>query len=71
VTLRDGARCTFRRPDGARCENERYIEQHHVEFVSDGGDNSKKNIATLCSAHHRALHKGHAVYSPPPAPTQS
>jgi hypothetical protein len=56
--LRDQGQCTHVRPDGGRCENRRFTQGHHVKHVAHGGSNTLGNLITLCSSHHRALHKG-------------
>ena len=56
VWLRDEGRCTFTNSNGIRCRNTRFIEIHHIHSVALGGDNQLKNLATLCSTHHRHLH---------------
>jgi 5-methylcytosine-specific restriction endonuclease McrA len=55
VNLRDQGQCTFV-SDGNRCENQRWIEFHHVVPRSKGGSNNLENLVTLCSAHHRMQH---------------
>jgi hypothetical protein len=57
VMLRDQARCTYVHANGSRCENTRWLDIHHVKLVSAGGSNSVENLRTLCSAHHRILHR--------------
>ncbi len=56
VNLRDERRCTQILPDGARCNQARWIEIHHRVPVSEGGGNTLDNLTTLCSAHHRYEH---------------
>ncbi len=56
LTIRDEARCTFIHPDGARCENQRWLHRHHITRVSRGGGNEPDNIALLCAQHHRFVH---------------
>ena len=56
VQLRDGGRCTQVRANGTRCENQRWIDVHHLQARSAGGENTLENLVTLCSAHHRMEH---------------
>jgi hypothetical protein len=39
------------------CANRLYLEAHHIVHWADGGDTSLRNMAALCSAHHRFLHE--------------
>jgi 5-methylcytosine-specific restriction endonuclease McrA len=32
------------------------LQIHHIEFRSHSGDDSEKNLVTLCAACHRKLH---------------
>jgi HNH endonuclease len=57
VNLRDRGRCVFIYPDGTRCEEERWIERHHPIPVAQGGLSTEDNLETLCSFHHRYLHR--------------
>jgi hypothetical protein len=34
------------------------VDLHHVEARADGGAHDEDNLVVLCSAHHRALHRG-------------
>lgn len=56
VRLRDGDRCTHHTPHG-RCEGRRWLHLHHVILVSEGGTNTRDNLALLCSAHHKMHHE--------------
>jgi hypothetical protein len=53
VLLRD--RCQCRVPG---CRRRRYVDVHHIEAQSRGGEHSRKNCVALCSQHHRMLHEG-------------
>ncbi len=55
VFMRDKGKCTFEQ-NGRRCENDRWVDIHHIHEVSRGGSNEPKNLATLCSFHHGLLH---------------
>jgi hypothetical protein len=56
VHHRDGGRC---RVPG--CRHAVFVDVHHIEAKSDGGSHDPENLVTLCSAHHRALHRGELV----------
>jgi len=53
VLIRDRHRC---RVPG--CTHATFIDVHHVQPRADGGRNEAPNLLTLCSAHHRAAHRG-------------
>jgi len=53
VLRRDGGRC---RVPG--CQQAVFVDMHHLELRSEGGGNTLENLVTLCSAHHRAIHRG-------------
>jgi hypothetical protein len=57
IILRDGGRCTFQDVSGKRCTNDRWLENHHIRQVSQGGTNDPKNLTTLCSFHHDLVHQ--------------
>ena len=40
------------------CGRTRHLHAHHVAFWSRGGTTTTDNMILLCSAHHRALHRG-------------
>src|SRR5207248_7650027 len=48
--IRDGYTCT-------ECDATDTLECHHIEPLCQDGDNSLKNLQTLCRKHHRAKHK--------------
>ncbi|MBK9305174.1 MAG: HNH endonuclease [bacterium] len=52
VLARDGHRC-----QAPGCRNSRYLEVHHRIPVAAGGKPEPKNLVTLCSRCHRALHQ--------------
>lgn len=52
VVTRDGG-CRF-----PGCTRRRYVDVHHVVFVSHGGKTRLTNLTTLCRAHHRLVHEG-------------
>ena len=53
VLRRDGGRC---RVPG--CRQGTFVDVHHLDPRADGGGNEPENLLTLCSAHHRANHRG-------------
>jgi hypothetical protein len=53
VLRRDHHRCCV-----PGCRHARYVDLHHIRLSSEGGSNAPSNIITLCSAHHRAVHRG-------------
>ena len=54
VRLRD--RNTCRVPG---CHRRRYVDVHHIESRSEGGEHSRSNCVCLCTTHHARLHDGH------------
>jgi len=40
------------------CHNTHFVDAHHVEHWSDGGETSLANLVLLCSHHHRLVHEG-------------
>jgi hypothetical protein len=40
------------------CRHATFVDVHHLELRSEGGQNTLENLVTLCAAHHRALHRG-------------
>lgn len=55
---RDKGCCTFIRPTtGKRCNEDRWLEIHHVNAVAEGGGNELGNLTTLCAAHHDLVHQ--------------
>lgn len=53
VLLRDEQCC---RVPG--CRNAVFLDVHHIQLRSDGGRHEAGNLITVCSAHHRAIHRG-------------
>jgi 5-methylcytosine-specific restriction endonuclease McrA len=51
VNLRDRGKC-----QAPGCENDRYVEIHHIVPRAQGGPHTLENLTTLCSAHHRITH---------------
>jgi hypothetical protein len=40
------------------CRNRLWLDLHHVQPRSQGGDHRAGNLICLCSAHHRLIHEG-------------
>jgi len=53
VIERDRHRCQV-----PGCTHTQYVDVHHIQRRADGGLNVIWNLITLCSAHHRATHRG-------------
>lgn len=53
VRARDNDCCTF-----PGCNNRRFLDCHHVEHWSDGGETSLDNLMLLCTKHHTLVHEG-------------
>jgi hypothetical protein len=53
VMRRDHGRCVV-----PGCRHATFVDLHHIEARSDGGEHADDNLIVLCSAHHRALHRG-------------
>jgi hypothetical protein len=56
VHHRDGGRCRL-----PGCRHAVFVDVHHIDAKADGGSHDPENLVTLCSAHHRALHRGELV----------
>ncbi len=53
VMRRDHGRCVV-----PGCLHATFVDLHHIERRADGGRNDENNLIVLCSAHHRAQHRG-------------
>jgi hypothetical protein len=53
VMRRDHGRCVV-----PGCRHATFIDVHHIETRADGGGHCEDNLIVVCSAHHRALHRG-------------
>jgi hypothetical protein len=53
VLARDRHRCTV-----PGCTHATFVDVHHVQPRAEGGRNEASNLQVLCSAHHRAVHRG-------------
>jgi len=40
------------------CHHTRFVDAHHIEHWSAGGDTSLDNLMLLCSRHHKLVHEG-------------
>ncbi len=63
VSLQTGAQCTHVGSDGMRCTERRWLARHHKQEVSLGGLHTSTNLTTLCSFHHRMLHRKQSFVS--------
>jgi hypothetical protein len=49
------------RDDGCRfpgCTRRQFVDAHHIEHWSEGGETSLDNLVQLCREHHRLVHEG-------------
>jgi len=53
VMERDGLRCTWRSPDGVRCESRAWLEHDHIIPRGMGGADDPDNLRIRCRAHNR------------------
>jgi len=53
VRARDGHTCRF-----PGCRNRRFLEIHHIEHWSNGGETAVDQLMLLCTKHHTLLHEG-------------
>jgi hypothetical protein len=53
VLRRDHGRC---RAPG--CRSATFLDVHHIHARADGGSHVQANLASLCGAHHDAIHRG-------------
>jgi hypothetical protein len=54
-------RALWARDQGCRfpgCGRTRFVDAHHVEHWSSGGETSLANLLLLCGTHHRLVHEG-------------
>jgi hypothetical protein len=40
------------------CHHTRFVDAHHIEHWSAGGETSLNNLVLLCSQHHKLVHEG-------------
>jgi len=53
VLRRDKHRCQV-----PGCRHATFVDVHHIQPREEGGGHRSENLLTLCSAHHRACHRG-------------
>ncbi len=56
IMLRDQGQCTFHSVDGKRCLEKRWLDIHHVQPLSQGGQTTFENLRLVCRGHHQVLH---------------
>jgi hypothetical protein len=60
VLRRDHGQCVF-----PGCRHGVFLDIHHIEYRSQGGDHDPDNLVTICAAHHRAIHRGLVILAGP------
>jgi hypothetical protein len=63
VFVRDGWRCA-----APGCSSRRHLEDHHIVYRSQGGDDRPANRVTLCRFHHQRGEHGGLMSVRGPAP---
>jgi hypothetical protein len=53
---RDGGRCAV-----PGCRHATFVDIHHIVLRSEGGDHDEDGLIVLCSARHRAEHRGQLI----------
>jgi 5-methylcytosine-specific restriction endonuclease McrA len=61
VLARDRHRCQV-----PGCTHAHFVDVHHIHPLSEGGRNTLHNLLTLCTAHHRAVHRAERLIEPGP-----
>ncbi|MEW6742310.1 MAG: AAA family ATPase [Planctomycetota bacterium] len=56
VLARDGYQCTF-----PGCDEKKDLDDHHVQWLSQGGKTHPDNGTSACRSHHAATHVGQIV----------
>jgi hypothetical protein len=56
VMRRDKGRCVV-----PGCKNTQFVDVHHINPRSEGGDHAPDTLAVTCCAHHRAVHSGKLI----------
>jgi hypothetical protein len=54
-------RVLWSRDKGCRfpgCSHQRFVDAHHIQHWSTGGETSLANLLLLCTRHHRLVHEG-------------
>jgi hypothetical protein len=62
VLRRDNGRCTV-----TGCRHATFVDVHHLVPRADGGRHLSENLITLCSAHHRAIHRSELIIEGTPS----
>ena len=58
-------RALWARDKGCRfpgCGRKRFVDAHHIEHWSAGGETSLANLMLLCTQHHALVHEGGFTY---------
>ena len=55
VQKRDQAQCTHQQ-EGKRCQERRWLDIHHKNPLSQGGETTLSNLTMLCRGHHQLVH---------------
>ena len=55
VQKRDQAQCTHQQ-EGKRCTERRWLDIHHKNPLSLGGETTLENLVLLCKGHHQLTH---------------
>ena len=61
VLARDRHRCTV-----PGCTSSLFVDVHHLQWWSKGGEHAMSNLTTLCTLHHDLAHHGRIVVSGSP-----
>jgi len=56
IMRRDGGRCVV-----PGCRHASFVDIHHLVLRSEGGRHDEDTLILLCSAHHRAEHRGQLI----------
>lgn len=62
VWLRDHGQCAYLSPAGRRCRERTFLEFHHLEPYSRGGEATADNISLRCREHN--IHEAELVFGP-------
>jgi hypothetical protein len=66
VNLRDCRKCRQLLENGKRCNEDRWIDYHHIIERKNGGTNHPDNLITLCRFHHDLIHRHEMELRPSP-----
>lgn len=64
VNLRDHRKCRQTLENGERCNEDRWIDYHHIIPRRNGGSNHPDNLITLCRFHHDLIHRHESELRP-------